>query len=73
MLDSTRFHWRQKTVENRLAIELRTRALSPLDAVRICESEEKEGGTQTREQWSPLLVSGSLINEPREERDGGSR
>ena len=24
-----------------------------LDAVRIHESEEKEGGTQTREQWSP--------------------
>jgi hypothetical protein len=33
------------------------------------KSEEKEGGTQTREEWSPLLVSGSLINEPREERD----
>ena len=49
------------------------RVLASLDAGRICESEEKEGGTQTREQWSPLLVSGSLINEPREERDCVSR
>ena len=30
------------------------RVLAPLDAGRIRESEEKEGGTQTREQWSPL-------------------
>jgi hypothetical protein len=44
-----------------------------LDAMRILESEEKEGGTQTREQWSPLLVSVSQINDPREERDRVSR
>ena len=41
--------------------------------LELHESEEKEGGTQTREQWSPLLVRGSLINEPREERDCVSR
>jgi hypothetical protein len=41
----------------------------PLDAIRITESEEKEGGTQTRDQWSPLLVRGSLINELPAERD----
>jgi hypothetical protein len=33
---------------------LRTSSLLLLDAFRIHESEEKEGGTQTREYWSPL-------------------
>ena len=39
------------------------RVLAPLDAGRIHESEEKEGGTQTREQRSPSLVRGSLIKQ----------
>jgi hypothetical protein len=34
---------------------LSARDLAPLEAARIHKSEEKAGGPQTREQWSPLV------------------
>ena len=37
--------------------DLSTQDLAPLGAAKTSESEEKEGGTQTREQWSPLARS----------------
>jgi len=40
---------------------------------RSHESEEKEGGTQTREQWSPFARARFTVNEPRQERDRVNR
>src|SRR4051812_24296678 len=59
---------RERAVAEGVETVPQTRAPSPLGRPQNSQSEGKEGGTQTREQWSPLLVSGSLINEPREER-----
>ena len=44
--------------------ELSTQRLAPLGTRPIDESEERAGGPQTREQWSPWLVRGSVFNSP---------